>query len=169
MSTPGRFPVVASSYARDPSKVCPPCWYSTDFVWIAMAAPYTLRMQRREGLEGLRSISPGSVLSVGNFDGMHRGHRRLLELASSLRTQSSGKIAVVTFEPHPLTVLRPELAPPRLTPPAVKQKLLQEAGVDEYVVLPPSQDVLNLTAEAFWAILRDEVQPAHMIEGSSFN
>jgi riboflavin kinase/FMN adenylyltransferase len=109
------------------------------------------------------------VLSVGNFDGMHHGHRRLLELANSLRAQASGKIAVVTFEPHPLTVLRPELAPPRLTAPAVKQKMLQDAGVDEYVVLPPSKEVLNLTAEAFWTILRDEARPTHMIEGSSFN
>jgi riboflavin kinase / FMN adenylyltransferase len=134
-----------------------------------IAAPYTFAMQVREGLEGLRSIPPGSVLSVGNFDGMHRGHCRLLELANSLRGALSEKVAVVTFEPHPLTVLRPELAPPRLTAPAVKQKLLEEAGVDEYVVLPPSQEVLNLSAEAFFAILRDEVRPTHMVEGSSFN
>ena len=126
-------------------------------------------MQVREGIKGLRAIDPGAVLSVGNFDGMHLGHRRLLELADSLRAKSSGKVAVVTFEPHPLTVLRPALAPPRLTPPAVKREMLEAAGVNEYVVLPPSSDVLNLTAEAFWAILRDEVKPSQMIEGSSFN
>jgi riboflavin kinase/FMN adenylyltransferase len=114
-------------------------------------------------------MPPGAVLSIGNFDGIHLGHRRLLDMAEAVRAKSgSGKIAVVTFEPHPLTVLRPELAPPRLTPPAVKQGLLEAAGVDEYVILPPKPEVLGLTAEAFWAILRDEVRPTHLIEGRSF-
>ena len=126
-------------------------------------------MTIHQGLDGLRSIAHGAVLSVGNFDGMHRGHRRLLELANSFRPHSSGRVAVVTFEPHPLTVLRPQLAPPRLTPPAIKQKLLEQAGVDDYVILPPSPQVLNLTAEQFFAIVRDDVRPTHMIEGKSFN
>jgi riboflavin kinase/FMN adenylyltransferase len=126
-------------------------------------------MRVREGIDGLRSLPKGCVLSVGNFDGIHLGHRRLLEMADSLRGQSCGCVTVVTFEPHPLTVLRPEMAPPRLTPPDIKRKLLEEAGVDDYVVLPPSQEVLNLTAEQFWAILRDDVRPTHMIEGNTFN
>ena len=108
-------------------------------------------------------------MSIGNFDGIHLGHRKILEMANSLRSQSgSGRVAIVTFEPHPLTVLRPELAPPRLTPSHTKQALLEQAGVDDYVILPPAKEVLNLTAERFWAILRDEVRPAHLIEGNSF-
>jgi riboflavin kinase/FMN adenylyltransferase len=67
-----------------------------------------------------------------------------------------------------LTVLRPELAPPRLTPIEFKNRLLAEVGVEHLVVLPPSPDVLNLSAEAFWAILRDEVRPAHLVEGETF-
>jgi riboflavin kinase/FMN adenylyltransferase len=122
-------------------------------------------MEIRHGLAGLRSLPPGAVLSVGNYDGIHLGHRWLLELLKS----AGSRVAVVTFEPHPLTVLRPEMAPPRLTPPAIKQALLEQAGVDDYVILPPAPEVLNLTAEAFWAILRDEVKPSRMIEGRSFN
>ena len=76
---------------------------------------------------------------------------------------------VVTFEPHPLTVIKPELAPPRLTPPAVKRARLAEAGIDDYVILPPTHDVLDLPAEEFWRILKDEVRVAHLIEGQSFN
>lgn len=126
-------------------------------------------MEIRNGLEGLSSIAAGSVLSIGNYDGMHLGHRRLLETASAIRARRGGRIAVVTFEPHPLTVLKPELAPPRLTPPAIKQALLEAAGVDDYVILPPAPEVLNLSAERFWEILRDEVKPTHLVEGSSFN
>lgn len=121
------------------------------------------------GLSGLRQVPPGTILSVGNFDGLHRGHDRLLRLAASLcQAHGSSGVTVVTFEPHPLTVIRPELAPPRLTPPAIKQSLLAGAGVDYLVTLPPIPEVLNLKAEDFWKILRDEVRPTHMIEGSSF-
>ena len=102
-------------------------------------------------------------MSIGNFDGLHLGHARILETMNRLRRQDASQnagvhLAVVTFEPHPLTVLRPELAPPRLTPPHLKQALLQQAGVDEYVVLPPSPSVLGLSAEEFWRILRDDVR-----------
>src|SRR5690349_9699801 len=113
------------------------------------------RMEIRHGIAGLRSVPPGGVMSIGNFDGIHLGHRRLLELANQFRARSdSGRVAIVTFEPHPLTVLRPELAPPRLTCPDVKRALLESAGVDDYVILPPAPEVLNLSAEDFFAILR---------------
>jgi riboflavin kinase/FMN adenylyltransferase len=126
-------------------------------------------MQILQGLSGLRQIPSGSVLSVGNFDGLHRGHDRLLRMANAMKQNGSAtSIAIVTFEPHPLTVLRPELAPPRLTPPLLKQSLLTNAGVDDLVILAPTSEVLNLTAEEFWRIVRDEVRPAHMIEGHSF-
>ena len=123
-------------------------------------------MQIHDGLEGLRHLPPGLALSVGNFDGLHLGHRRILQLAHSL--QGAAGIAVATFEPHPFTVLRPGHAPPRLTPLPLKIEFLTDAGVDHVAVLPPTTSLLNLTAEAFWHILRDEVRPAHMIEGQSF-
>ena len=122
-----------------------------------------------EGLPGLRQVPAGRVLSIGNFDGVHLGHERILHAGRELKL--SGKatgLTVVTFEPHPLTVLRPNLAPPRLTPPALKQSLLRAAGIDELVILPPTPDVLNLQAEDFWAILRDDVRPIAIIEGNSF-
>ena len=92
-------------------------------------------------------------MSIGNFDGMHRGHERLLRLMRELRDKTSPapRIAVVTFEPHPLTVLRPQNVPPRLAPPPMKRQLLEQAGVDVLVELPPAREVLNLTAEQFWA------------------
>jgi riboflavin kinase/FMN adenylyltransferase len=123
-------------------------------------------MQITDGIDGLKTLPPGLALSVGNFDGLHLGHRHIIELAKSLRAPAG--VALVTFEPHPFTVLRPQHAPPRLTPLPLKIELLREAGVDYLAILPPTTHLLNLTAEAFWQILRDDVRPAHMIEGDSF-
>lgn len=127
-------------------------------------------MKILDGLAGLRQLPAGAVLSIGNFDGMHIGHQRLLARARELKAEKNAAgVGVVTFEPHPLTVLRPEAAPPRLTPPADKRRLLEAAGVDVLVVLPPSHEVLDLTAEQFWQILRDQVRPSDLVEGGSFN
>jgi riboflavin kinase/FMN adenylyltransferase len=127
-------------------------------------------MKVLRGLDGLRSLPAETALSVGNFDGVHRGHGHILETARELNRKSAGAgVAVVTFEPHPLMVIKPELAPPRLSSARVKRELLEKRGVDFLVELAPDRSVLNLRAEEFWAILRDEVRPTHLIEGSSFN
>ncbi len=125
-------------------------------------------MRILNGLDGLKALAPASALSIGNFDGIHRGHQLILRTCREL-VGATGRVALVTFEPHPLSVLRPELAPPRLTPLALKEARLQQQGVDDLVILPPSPQVLNLTAEAFWQMLRDEVRPAFLVEGPEFN
>src|SRR5690554_6832596 len=126
-------------------------------------------MEIFKGLNGLQRLPAGCVMTIGNYDGMHRGHRRLIEVCRSLRTPQTAGLAVVTFEPHPLTVLRPQLAPPRLTPRAIKAQLLAEADVDYLVELPPAPEVLNLAAEQFWALLRDDIRPTDLVEGDNFN
>jgi riboflavin kinase/FMN adenylyltransferase len=127
-------------------------------------------MQVMTGLDELRKLPAGTVLSVGNFDGVHRGHLEILRILGELNRERGGAgVAVVTFEPHPLTVLRPEVAPPRLTKVQRKRELLAEAGADYLVELAPTRAVLDLQAEEFWRILRDEVRPTDMVEGGSFN
>lgn len=120
-----------------------------------------------EGLESLASIPPGSTMSIGNFDGVHLGHQQIIRTAKA--NAAAGECVLVTFEPHPLTVLKPELAPPRLSTTAQKQAMLRELGVDRLIVLPPSIDVLNVSAEFFFSILRDQAKVRHLVEGRTFN
>jgi len=126
-------------------------------------------METLHGIDGLRKLPQGAIISIGNFDGIHLGHQRILQTALKLASQNHAPLAVATFEPHPLTVLRPKLAPPRLTMPQRKAELLTQAGVSHLVILPPEPAVLNLTAEQFWQLLRDQVKPSWLVEGSSFN
>lgn len=125
-------------------------------------------MRVLQGLDGLRQLPAGAVVSVGNFDGLHLGHQRILRAARELATAHRAAMAVVTFEPHPLTVLRPAEAPPRLTPPQVKQPLIAAAGADDLVILPPRPEILGLGARQFWDILHDQLHVAHLVEGASF-
>lgn len=110
----------------------------------------------------------GSVLSIGNFDGVHLGHRRIMQTAREMASLLGVPFAVVTFEPHPITVLRPEQAPPRLTLPPVKQPLIEALAPDFLVILPPEPQVLGLSAEQFWQILRDQVRVGQLAEGPGF-
>lgn len=127
-------------------------------------------MKISQGLGALGRLPAGSAVTVGNFDGMHLGHQRIVGRCRELKEAGAASaVSAITFEPHPLTVLRPQAVPPRLTPAYLKHRLLADAGVDELVELPPSPEVLNLAAEDFWKLLRDGAKAAHMVEGPSFN
>jgi len=78
----------------------------------------------------------GCAVAVGNFDGVHLGHQRLLAVARERARARGARAAVLTFEPHPVRVLRPQLAPPLLTQLPRKLELLAGCGVDAAVVQP---------------------------------
>lgn len=121
-----------------------------------------------EGLSALAQLPPAATVSVGNFDGVHLGHRHILDEAKRLRS-NRGELVVVTFEPHPLSVLKPELTPPLITTLRRKHELLASLGVDRLIVLKPTQDVLNTTAEDFFTLLRDRARVRQLVEGHDFN
>jgi riboflavin kinase/FMN adenylyltransferase len=119
------------------------------------------------GLQALRTLRPDSVLTLGNFDGVHLGHRALLQRAREL-AGTGRRVVAVTFDPHPAAVLKPDAAPLRLTPIDLRTRLLLSAGADEVLVLPPTPDLLSLEAEDFFALLRDDARVAHLVEGENF-
>jgi riboflavin kinase/FMN adenylyltransferase len=91
----------------------------------------------------------GTVVAIGNFDGVHRGHRVLIETARRRADELGAPLGVVTFEPHPREVLTPDNAPPRLTPFRVKADLLADLGVEHLFALPFNEHLRRKSPEAF--------------------
>ncbi len=126
-------------------------------------------MKVLHGLEALESPLAQSVLTVGNFDGVHRAHQQLLAQAGLFAANTGGPVVVLTFEPHPLTIVTPSKAPPRLSTPDEKLRYLAEGGADITVVARSEPDLLNLEAEAFIEdIILKRFNPTHIVEGPSF-
>lgn len=101
-------------------------------------------------------MTPGAVVTVGTFDGMHRGHQAVLE--EVLRRARAKRLAsvLVSFDPHPLEVVNPAAAPKLLTLPEEKQALVAATALDRMVLLPFTAEIAQLAAEAFVRRLRDE-------------
>jgi riboflavin kinase/FMN adenylyltransferase len=90
-----------------------------------------------------------SVVLIGNFDGLHLGHRHLIRRAGELAKAHGLGVVAVTFEPHPIAVLRPEHAPLALTGIDRRCFLMGEAGVDDVLVLPFTREVAAWSPQAF--------------------
>jgi riboflavin kinase/FMN adenylyltransferase len=111
----------------------------------------------------------GGAVAIGNFDGVHRGHAALL---AELRRQAdalSGPAVALTFEPHPLELLRPGQAPPQLTTAEDRSRLLHELGIDHVLILRATHALLTLQAAAFFAeVIQKRLKARAMIEGANF-
>lgn len=90
-----------------------------------------------------------TVVTIGNFDGVHLGHRAILTRVIHRARELDAQAVAVTFEPHPLKVLRPEMDLPLLTTPEQKIGLLTAAGLDAVVVLPFTREFAALPAREF--------------------
>ena len=80
-------------------------------------------------------LQRGVVLTVGNFDGVHKGHQKILCTAKKIAAEKGVPLVAMTFEPHPLAVIRPDKAPGILTSLKLKQQYLAQCGVDCHYVL----------------------------------
>ncbi|MEI8019365.1 MAG: bifunctional riboflavin kinase/FAD synthetase [Schlesneria sp.] len=122
-------------------------------------------------LRGFESPSfyRGGFVSIGNFDGVHCGHQAMLTSLVRRARENGVPAVVLTFDPHPIEVLRPDAAPPRLTTIEQRAELLQKCGVDCVIILPTTQRFLTLTADEFFhTIVRTELQARGLVEGPNF-
>jgi riboflavin kinase/FMN adenylyltransferase len=90
-----------------------------------------------------------SVITIGVYDGVHRGHRAVIAEVRRLAAEHGARSAVVTFSPHPASVVRPESAPRLLTDDDQRLELLAETGVDAAVLLRFDDDLRSEDPEAF--------------------
>jgi riboflavin kinase/FMN adenylyltransferase len=112
----------------------------------------------------------GAVVAVGNFDGVHRGHQKLLEIARAEAERLGRPWGVVSFEPHPRTYFRPAEPVFRLTPEALKARLVQGLGASFMVVLPFDKALSELEPDAFvQQHLIDRLGVAHVVTGYDFH
>ncbi len=126
-------------------------------------------MKVYDGLEAVDPPLKQSVLTIGNFDGVHRAHQQLLAQAGLFAANTGGPVVVLTFEPHPLTVVRPAAAPPRLSSLDEKLRLLAGAGADIAVVARSEPGLLGLDPKHFVEdIIVRRFCPTHIVEGPSF-
>jgi riboflavin kinase/FMN adenylyltransferase len=100
-------------------------------------------------LRELREPLRGSVVTVGNFDGVHLAHRTLLQRVVEVARPKGAVAAAITFEPHPVKFLAPEHAPKLLTPLPRKVRLIEETGIDLLVVLPFTKELAHLSPLEF--------------------
>jgi riboflavin kinase/FMN adenylyltransferase len=119
-------------------------------------------MKVLHSLEDARALA-GVALALGNFDGVHLGHRALFKEAAG-----HGRPGALTFEPHPGKVLQPELAPRLITPLPRKLQLMEAAGLDLVVVLPFTLDFARTPARDFEAMLFDRARLQAVVVGRDY-
>ncbi len=127
-----------------------------------------MAMQVWRGCDEVPADLPGTVVTIGVFDGVHRGHRRLLDRTVA-RSGSDGAAVAITFDPHPLAVLRPDLAPLLLTSLDQRLALFASVGLDAVLVLEFTADLAAESAERFTSrVLAATLNARHVVVGRNF-
>jgi len=120
-------------------------------------------------LDNLPEQLCGGAVSIGNFDGVHRGHARLVAALVAEARVLGGPAVVLTLDPHPASVLRPEATPPSLSWTERKAELLGELGVDAVIAYPPDRAMLGLDAKTFFdRVIVGCLAARAMVEGPNF-
>ena len=120
-------------------------------------------------LDDLPDALRRGAVAIGNFDGVHLGHARIAERLVAKAERVGGPAVVLSFDPHPVQVLRPQLAPPPLVQTERKAELLAALGVDALIAYPTDAAFLQLTAAEFFdRIVRQRLEARAMVEGANF-
>jgi riboflavin kinase/FMN adenylyltransferase len=127
-------------------------------------------MQVWHKLEDVPAGFGPTLLSVGNFDGVHRAHARVLALIVGRAREQGLKAVAVSFEPHPMRILRPDSGLKLLTPTPEKLRLLEATGLDAVLLLPFTRDLSLMTPQVFaHDILKEGLHSREVHEGYNFH
>ncbi|MEK7406118.1 MAG: bifunctional riboflavin kinase/FAD synthetase, partial [Acidobacteriota bacterium] len=109
------------------------------------------------------------ALTIGNFDGVHAGHRRILRRVAAVARERGWKPSALTFDPHPLRVVAPARAPRLLTTPEERCRLMEEEGIAQALILPFNREVSLLGPEEFArGVLKDKLDARVVLVGDNF-
>ncbi|HYT09522.1 MAG TPA: bifunctional riboflavin kinase/FAD synthetase, partial [Mycobacteriales bacterium] len=126
-------------------------------------------MQRWRGLDSTPSGWGRCVVTIGVFDGVHRGHQQILGRAVERAHDTGLPSVVLTFDPHPSEVVRPGSHPPVLTPIRRRAEILEQLGVDVLCVLPFTIEFSRLDpAEFVHLVLVEKLHAAAVVVGENF-
>jgi len=109
-----------------------------------------------------------SALTIGNFDGVHAGHRRILRRLKEVAGQHGWKSSVLTFDPHPTRVVAPERAPRLITSPDRRVELMADEGIEQVLILPFTRELAQLSAEDFVRLLVERLGARAVLVGDNF-
>ena len=139
---------------------CDPAW--PDLEW-------NRNVRLVETLEDVSESDRGGALSIGNFDGVHQGHAKLLRQLVAMAKRLEGPAVVLTFDPHPVRLLRPAETPPPLTWTRRKADLMADLGVDTVVAYPTDHELLQMTPEEFFNhMVKETFSAKGLVEGPNF-
>jgi riboflavin kinase/FMN adenylyltransferase len=126
-------------------------------------------VQRWRGLEDIPEDWGRSVVTIGSYDGVHRGHQLIIGRAVARARELGVPAVVVTFDPHPSEVVRPGSHPPLLAPHQRRAELMARLGVDAVLILPFTQEFSRLTPADFVVkVLVDKLHARVVVEGPNF-
>jgi riboflavin kinase/FMN adenylyltransferase len=110
-----------------------------------------------------------TVVVIGNFDGVHLGHQHVVARAREIADESGSALVAVTFDPHPMAVLRPEHAPQMLTDLETRSDLLAAAGADDVLAIPFSREIASWSPEEFIdRVLVEALRVRAVVVGANF-
>jgi riboflavin kinase/FMN adenylyltransferase len=122
-----------------------------------------------QGLEELRGRLPRPVITIGNFDGVHLGHQALFAKVLERSRAIAGSSLAMTFEPHPMRVLRPAVNLPLITPVSQKLALIQDYGVEVVLCVRFDENLARLSADDFVdKLLVGRLNAAEVVVGYDF-
>ena len=127
-------------------------------------------MQIYRSLSELPANLPPTVATIGNFDGVHRGHQLVIDEVIRRARELNARSLAITFDPHPVRLLRPDVSLPLITPLPEKLALLASTGIDAALVLPFTPELSHMTAREFAVdVLRDKLGVIELHEGENFH
>ena len=125
-------------------------------------------MKQIHSFDELRQIKATKVYALGTFDGIHRGHQRVIRKAVEKAASVNGVSIIITFENHPLTILHPERVPKRLIQEDIMNTVIESLQVDYILRLPMTEALLNMRADEFLDALCKDTNVEAIVVGENF-